>query len=139
MPVASDTARILGSLLWAAGVARARQCRLELGLDHRLDELTHPIAQAGFDRIKPIVEKMDRRLGLRLQRRRVRAIAGHGVVSTGAQTPGLLGFQNPETTPPSIPTTPRTAPRMEFFNRLHGRNRSLYDGIGSCLDPDLNL
>src|SRR5271165_1727477 len=47
---------------------------------------------------------------LRLQGRRVRAIAGHSVVSTGGQTPGLLGFQHPETTPPSIPTTPRTAP-----------------------------
>src|ERR1700686_2492028 len=115
MPVASDTARaigILGSLLWATGIARARQCRLELSLDHRLDELAHPIAQADFDRIKPIVEKMDRRLGLRLQGCRVRAIAGHGVVSTGAQTPGLLGFQHPETTPPSIPTTPRTAPEV---------------------------
>src|SRR5580704_2351567 len=113
MPVASDTARaigILGSLLWATGIARARQCRLELSLDHRLDELAHPIAQADFDRIKPIVEKMHRRLGLRLQGCRVRATAGHGVVSTGAQTPGLLGFQHPETTPPSIPTTPRTAP-----------------------------
>src|SRR6202048_216669 len=113
MPVTSDTARaisILASLLWAAGVAGARQYRLELSLDHRLDELAHPIAQADFDRIKPIVEKMHRRLGLRLQGCRVRAIAGHGVVSTGAQTPGLLGFQHPETTPPSIPTTPRTAP-----------------------------
>src|SRR6202048_2469128 len=117
MPVTSDTARaisILASLLWAAGVAGARQYRLELGLDHRLDELAHPIAQADFDRIKPIVEKMDRRLGLRLQGCRVRAIAGHGVVSTGALTPGLLGFQNPETTPPSIPTTPRTAPFAEL-------------------------
>src|SRR5467141_387061 len=113
MPVASDTARaisILASLLWAAGVAGARQYRLELGLDHRLDELAHPIAHADFDRIKPIVEKMDRRLGFRLQGCRVRAIAGHGVVSPPALTPGLLGFQNPETTLPSIPTTPRTAP-----------------------------
>src|SRR5258708_229756 len=113
MPVTSDTARaisILASLLWAAGVAGARQYRLELGLDHRLDELAHPIAHADFDRIKPVVEKMDRRLGFRLQGCRVRAIAGHGVVSTGALTPGLLGFQNPETTLPSIPTTPRTAP-----------------------------
>src|SRR3984893_7732272 len=66
MPVTSDTARaisILASLLWAAGVAGARQYRLELSLDHRLDELAHPIAQADFDRIKPIIEKMDRRLG----------------------------------------------------------------------------
>src|SRR6267378_5886460 len=86
MPVTSDTARaisILASLLWAAGVAGARQYRLELGLDHRLDELAHPIAHADFDRIKPVVEKMDRRLGFRLQGCRVRAIAGHGVVSTG--------------------------------------------------------
>src|SRR6267142_2273941 len=88
MPVASDTARILGSLLWAAGVARARQCRLELGLDHRLDELTHPIAQPDFDRIKPIVEKRDRRLSLRLQGCRVRVIAGHGMVSTDTQNAG---------------------------------------------------
>src|ERR1700730_17146779 len=122
MPVTSDTARaisILASLLWAAGVAGARQYRLELGLDHRLDELAHPIAQADFDRIKPIVEKMDRRLGLRLQGCRVRAIAGHGVVSTGALTPGLLGFQNPETTPPSIPTTPRTAPEIFLAGSIH--------------------
>jgi len=130
MPVASDTARaisILASLLWAAGVAGARQCRLELGLDHRLDELAHPIAQADFDRIKPIVEKMDRRLGLRLQGCRVRAIAGHGVVSAGAQTPELLGFQNPETTPPSIPTTPRTAPGVtqEFDTCFHGNPGAL--------------
>src|ERR1700732_1570156 len=59
---------------------------------------------------------MDRRLGLRLQGCRVRAIAGHGVVSTGALTPGLLGFQNPETTPPSIPTTPRTAPNASVLS-----------------------
>src|ERR1700738_1395204 len=124
MPVTSDTARaisILASLLWAAGVAGARQYRLELGLDHRLDELAHPIAQADFDRIKPIVEKMDRRLGLRLQGCRVRAIAGHGVVSTGAQTPGLLGVQHPETTPPSIPTPPRTAPTGPWPGLPHRR------------------
>ena len=72
MPMASDAAHaisILASLLWAAGVARAGECRLQLGLDHRLDELAHPIAQAGFDRIKPIVEKMARRLRFRLQGR----------------------------------------------------------------------
>jgi hypothetical protein len=36
------------------------------------------------------------------------------VVSTGAQTPGLFGFQHPETTPSSIPTTLRTAPGKEL-------------------------
>src|SRR5258708_32982077 len=38
---------------------------------------------------------MGRRLGCRLEGRRVRAIVGHGVVSTGAKTPALLGFQSP--------------------------------------------
>src|SRR5207237_6720973 len=106
---------ILGICFGAASLARARERRLELALDHCLDELAHPVAQAGWDRIKPIVEKIDRRLGCRLQDRRCRAIVGHGVVSTGAPTPGLFGFQHPETTPPSIPTTPRTAPAR------HGR------------------
>jgi hypothetical protein len=80
--------------------------RLELGLDHRLDELAHPIAQTCFDRIKPIVEKMDRRLRLLMQNRRLRGIVDHGLVCTNA---GSFGFQHPETTPPSIPTKPRTA------------------------------
>jgi hypothetical protein len=31
--------------------------RLELVLDDRLDELAHPVAQAGLDRIKPVIEK----------------------------------------------------------------------------------
>jgi hypothetical protein len=112
--VAEDNARAIGILdirLWAAAVARASERRLELALDHRLDEFAHPVTQPGLDRIKPIVEKMDRRLGYRLQDRRRRAIGGHGVVSTGAPTPGLFGFQRPETTPSSIPTIPRTAPQ----------------------------
>ena len=95
VPVAGDTARaiaILGIRLWAAAVAWASERPLELALDHRLDELTHPLTQPGFDWIKPIVEKMDRRFGFRLQGRRRRAIVGHGVVSTGAPTPGLFGF-----------------------------------------------
>lgn len=102
VPVAGDslgTTAILGIRLWAAAVARANQRRLELTLDHRLDEFAHPVTQLGFDRIKPIIEKMDGRLGSRLRRRRRRAIDGHGVVSTGVPTPGSFGFQHSETTP----------------------------------------
>src|SRR5882672_9567117 len=132
MPVASDTARILGSLLWAAGVARARQCRLELGLDHRLDELTHPIAQPDFDRIKPIVEKRDRRLSLRLQGCRVRVIAGHGMVSTGAQNAGIVWVSAPgdyatfnsNHTPDG---TPRRAARDKCRHRQGPRSRGSPD------------
>ena len=48
--------------LWAAAVARADERRIELALDHRLNELAHSIPQTGFDRIKPVIEKMLRRL-----------------------------------------------------------------------------
>ena len=48
------------------GIARAGKSRVELAPDHRLDEIANPIAQAGLDRIKPVVEEINRRLGLRL-------------------------------------------------------------------------
>ena len=70
MPVAGDTVRhsaILDIRGWATAVARASQRYLQLALNHRLDELTHPLTQPDFDRVKPIVEKMDRRLCFRLQ------------------------------------------------------------------------
>jgi hypothetical protein len=38
-------------------VARPRQCSVELALDHGMDEFANPVAQASFDRIKPVVEK----------------------------------------------------------------------------------
>ena len=73
MPVAGDTVRhsaFVGIGRWAAAVARASQRRLEFALDHRLDELTDPLTQPDFDRVKPIVDKMDRcRLRFRLQGR----------------------------------------------------------------------
>src|SRR6516164_142506 len=98
MPVAGDTVRhsaILDIRGWATAVARASQRYLQLALNHRLDELTHPLTQPDFDRVKPIVEKMDRRLCFRLQDRRRRASLAHGVVSTGAPTPGLLWVSPP--------------------------------------------
>src|ERR1700756_5436473 len=114
MAVAGDRFRsiaILGIRRWAAAVARASQRRLELALNHRLDELTDPLTQPDFDRVKPIVEKMNRRLRFRLQSRRCRAIGGHGVVSTGAPTPALIWVSPPgDTTPSSIPITSRTPP-----------------------------
>jgi hypothetical protein len=51
-----------------------------------------PSRKTGFDRIKPIVEKMDRHLRLLMQNRRLRGIVDHGVVSTNAPTPDRLGF-----------------------------------------------
>src|SRR5215471_7897206 len=98
MAVASETFRpiaILDIRRGAGAVARASQRRFELTFNHRLDELTDPLTQPDFDRVKPIVEKMDRRLRFRLQDRRRRASIAHGVVSTGAPTPGLLWVSPP--------------------------------------------
>ena len=79
VPVARDTCRsiaILDIRRWAAAVARASQCRVELALNHRLDEITYPLTQPDFDRVKPIVEKIDCRRRFRLQDRRRRASVG---------------------------------------------------------------
>jgi hypothetical protein len=46
VPVASDLPRavcVLGISRWAAGIARAAEYRIELALDHRLDQFAHPI------------------------------------------------------------------------------------------------
>src|SRR3954452_4819332 len=96
--VAGETFRpiaILDIPRWAAAVARTSQRRVELALNHRLDELTYPLTQPDFDRVKPIVEKMDHRLRFRLQGPRHRASVAHGVVSTGAPTPGLIWVSPP--------------------------------------------
>jgi hypothetical protein len=65
-----------------ASVARPRQRNVQLALDHGMDEFANPIAQATFDRIKPVVEKINSRLGCRLRGIRLRASACHGVVSS---------------------------------------------------------
>jgi hypothetical protein len=57
VPVAADPALaigILGIRLWAAAVARAGERCFELALDHRLNELPHPIPQTCFDRINQL-------------------------------------------------------------------------------------
>jgi hypothetical protein len=66
--------------------------RLELTLDHPLDEIAHPVAQTGLDRIKPLIDKTHRNRGVRTQNRQPRAVTGHRVVSTGAQRRDRLGF-----------------------------------------------
>jgi hypothetical protein len=75
---------IAAQWLHAASVAGPRQSRFQLALEHALDEFANPIAQASLDRIKPVVEKLSRSLGLRLRKLRLHGIACHGVVSNPA-------------------------------------------------------
>ena len=41
------------------------------------------------------------------------------MVSTGVATPESFGFDNPETTPPSIPTNPATPPVQDLMEVKH--------------------
>ena len=75
---------IAARLLRTAAIARPRYRRLEFGLDHRFDEVANPSAYAGFDRIKPVVEKMHIRCRLGLRKFKLRGNARHGVVSSPA-------------------------------------------------------
>src|SRR5215475_10385912 len=75
-------------------VARPRQCQVEFALDHRMDEFPNPIAQASFDRVKPIVEKVDSCLGSRL-RLKLRGNVRHGVVSSPALQRRMIRGSSP--------------------------------------------
>ena len=67
---------------------------LELTLDHRLDQFAHPVAQTGLDRIKPIVEKMDRRLASEPRTGDFVLLSGMAW-SPPAHNAGIVGFSAP--------------------------------------------
>src|SRR5262245_64939646 len=70
MPVAGDTNRpvsVTARRLRTPAVSRPHQCRIQLALDHRLDEFAHPIAHSSFDGIEPVVEQINGRLSCRLR------------------------------------------------------------------------
>ena len=70
MPMAGDTRGAIGAVdpLRQPPIARACQHHIELAVDQLFDELADPFADGGLDRIKPVVEQMDGRLGFRLRR-----------------------------------------------------------------------
>ena len=50
-----------------APVPRPLQLLVQLALDHGLDKAAHPIANRGFNRIEPIIEKIHSRISHRLR------------------------------------------------------------------------
>jgi hypothetical protein len=58
-----------------ASVAPSRQCLVELAFEHEFEEFANPLAQAAFDRIEPVVEKIGSRFGYWLHCASGRAIA----------------------------------------------------------------
>jgi hypothetical protein len=76
--------------LRAAGVARAGQRLVQLGLEHGLQEFAGSIAQPGFDRIKLFSS------------RKGAPMARYGVISAGAQNAGIACWIKLEITPPSL-------------------------------------
>src|SRR5258707_554030 len=79
---ADHSLRIVARRLRTASVVRPRQNHVELAFEHGLQKFPSPIAKTRFDRIKPVVEKMDSCFGLGLRRIRLRGNACHGVVSS---------------------------------------------------------
>jgi hypothetical protein len=73
------------SHLGPPSIARPSESSVELGPDHRLDELPHPITQPSLDWIEPVVEQINRRLSLTLNRIGLRGSARHGVVCCPAR------------------------------------------------------
>ena len=97
VPVARNTARaigILGSLLSPAGVrGRASAASSSASIIPWMNSRTRSRKPASIGSNQSL--RRDRRVGFRLPDRRLRAIIAHGVVSTGARTPGSFGFQSP--------------------------------------------
>jgi hypothetical protein len=87
MPMARNTRRNIAAIRSrrAPAIARARQNRIKFAANHLFDQPANPVADPGFDRIKPIVEKMGVTFGRRLRNLRLRGNAGHGVVSCPAR------------------------------------------------------
>jgi hypothetical protein len=85
MPVAGDASIAPFARRRLPRIARTAKSCIKLGPDHRLDEVADPIAQPSFDRIKPVVKKINRRLRLRLDGIGLRGSARHGVVSCPAR------------------------------------------------------
>src|SRR5262249_51547415 len=67
VPVANEVCRSAVCIL-CAPIPRASERRIELTPDKFFDELTHPFAHTALDRIKPVVEKVGRRLSCRRER-----------------------------------------------------------------------
>src|SRR5215213_10138235 len=90
-------------------IAATAQRRRQLLLQHRLDEAADATAQTGLDRVEPSVARKQP-----IRARRCRAILVHGVVSSGAPTPGFgcRVAAGDYVTP--FPTTSQTGPKFDF-------------------------
>lgn len=79
--VAGNTGGLVIALRRMPPVAGAGKHRVQFCRQHRLDEAAHPFAQARFDGVKPVVEKIVRRLSLTMIGIGIHGNHGHGVVS----------------------------------------------------------
>jgi|SRR6516164_10465936 len=82
MPVTDDcNPAIAGAArrLRVASVSGSLQGYAQLAFDHGLDKTAHPITNHGFNRVKPIVEKIYSRISDRLRGIMLRGNALHGV------------------------------------------------------------
>jgi len=79
--VAGSTGGLIIALDRMPPITRTGKHRIQLRLQHRLNEVAHPLAQAGFDRVEPIVEKIGGSLSPTMIDIGIQSSYGHGVVS----------------------------------------------------------
>src|SRR5215218_9296204 len=86
-------------------LAATAQRRRQLLLQHRFNEAADAAAQTSLDRVEPGVARKQP-----IRARRCRAILVHGVVSSGAPTPGFDCRVSTGDYVTPFPTTSRTGP-----------------------------
>ena len=96
VPAADDRRRRIVIAGLAPSIARARQRRVQLFLQHRFDEAAHAGANPVLDRVAPIVEKQN--VGGAQPPPSWYPSSWRGLLSSGP-TLESFGFSNPETTP----------------------------------------
>ena len=116
VPVTDDLSRnaIAARARRPSRIARPGERRVQLARDHRLDESANPIPQGRSRSGRTSRRRATRLFGLGLHGIPLRGRARHGVVSSPArQRRDRSGSDNPETTPPAIPTNLATAPASD--------------------------
>lgn len=121
----ADTFIALSGIGRPTAIPGAGKHRIQFGLQYRLKESAHPLAQTSFDRVEPIVEKSGGGLICRVRRNDLHGIVVHGMIYRPAtRTPDDSRLTTPETTPSSIPTTSATAPTVVFVPTLNFFSRN---------------
>jgi hypothetical protein len=103
-------------------ISRAAKGGIQFCFNDLLDKTSNPFAQAGLDRIEPVVKEVNSPITVRLRSLGLHGSIRHGVVSSGLSAPNNSSLDNSETTPTTIPTNFATAPSNENLPSVRSLN-----------------